>query len=155
MSFELSSRAIRLEDRPPESAIISLGRDILDSTGSWTEGRRYANGKILTLRRPKKRDDPESWYCRVSKHGPDDATFDEFWSKLGENKVENERQYITAIKKAVLVKQISATQSVWSMHYTYPFPVSPRIFTVLLTTHIEKGPRRSGYVLALLNVSSL
>lgn len=71
--------------------ILSLGRELIQSTDTWTKGKSFAKGKVLTLHHNQ---DPDKlrWHCRVSRHTKEDATFDEFWSKLGVNKPENERQ---------------------------------------------------------------
>ena len=59
---------------------------------SWKQGKTYQHNKVKTFSRSKGPKDGAGWYCRVSEHTKEDATFDEFWSKLGENKAENEMQ---------------------------------------------------------------
>ncbi len=49
---------------------------------------------MKTFSRPKGSKDGAGWHLRVSEHTKEDATFDEFWSKLGLNKAENEMQYV-------------------------------------------------------------
>ncbi|KIK31149.1 hypothetical protein PISMIDRAFT_670132 [Pisolithus microcarpus 441] len=145
-TFQLTNSAVKLGDIPPESAIIALGNELLVATESWKKGKTFAKGKVLTLHRPPGNGNESSWYCRVSQHDKEDATFDEFWSKLGVNKAENEKQFVSAIKQVAEVKRISATQSIWTLYYTYPPPVSPRVFTVLQTTYLSSAAPRSGYV---------
>jgi hypothetical protein len=77
---------------PPEETILALAREVLESTKSWKAGKTFAKGTVQTLSRPKRSGDGAAWHCRVSKHTKDDATFDEFWSKLGVNKAENEKE---------------------------------------------------------------
>ncbi|KIM65328.1 hypothetical protein SCLCIDRAFT_542377 [Scleroderma citrinum Foug A] len=150
MTFQLTNRAVKLEDVPPEDAILALGGDLIGSTDTWRKGKSFAKGKVLTLHLPRNQaPDKLPWHCRVSRHSKEDATFDEFWSKLGVNKPENERQFISAIKQIVEVKHISQTQSIWSYCYTYPPPVSPRIFTVLLTTHLNNTTPRTGTIVSI------
>jgi hypothetical protein len=51
------------------------------------------------------------------------------------------------VKKATLVKKISATQEIWTMYYEFSsFGVSPRVFTVLQVTHYESSSPRKGCV---------
>lgn len=119
---------------------------------------------MKTYSRQKFRGEIANWHCRVSEHGPEDATFDEFWEKLGVNKGENEtqyvyslcgglseadlaRRYVEEVKKATLIKQISPTQSIWSMYYRFPPPVTPRVFTVLQIVHFKETAPRTGYVI--------
>jgi hypothetical protein len=49
------------------------------------------------------------------------------------------------VKKATLIKQISPTQSIWSMYYRFPPPVTPRVFTVLQVTQLNETAPRTGY----------
>lgn len=148
-TFQLTNNAVKLGDIPPESTIISLGNELLAATDSWRKGKTFAKGKVLTLHRPPGYGDESSWYCRVSRHDKEDATFDEFWSKLGVNKAENEKQFVSAIKQVAEVKRISATQSIWTLYYTYPPPVSPRVFTVLQTTYLNSAAPRSGLIISI------
>jgi hypothetical protein len=56
-------------------------------------------------------------------------------------------RYIDVVKKATLIKKISATQEIWSSYYEFPtFGVSPRVFTVLQVTHYEPSSPRTGCV---------
>lgn len=55
-------------------------------------------------------------------------------------------RYVPEIKKVTLIKDISPTQSIWSLYYTFPSPVSPRVFTVLQTKHLVGEPSKKGYV---------
>ncbi|KAI6150715.1 hypothetical protein BKA82DRAFT_4118906 [Pisolithus tinctorius] len=148
-TFQLTNNAVKLGDIPPESTIITLGNELLASTESWKKGKTFANGKVLTLRRLPAQGSESSCHCRVSRHDKDDATFDEFWSKLGVNKAENEKQFVGAIKQVAEVKRISATQSIWTLYYTYPPPVSPRVFTVLQTTYLSSASPRSGLIVSI------
>ena len=79
---------------PAESAAIKAGREVLESTATWKKGKSYQKNTVRTCSRPKGPKDGTAWYCRVSEHGPEDATFDEFWAKLGQDKAENEMQYV-------------------------------------------------------------
>jgi hypothetical protein len=56
-------------------------------------------------------------------------------------------RYIVAVKKATLVKKISATQEIWTMYYEFSsFGISPRVFTVLQVTHYDSSNPRTGCV---------
>ncbi|KIJ69332.1 hypothetical protein HYDPIDRAFT_80133, partial [Hydnomerulius pinastri MD-312] len=134
---------------PSEEAIIAAGREVLASSVSWKKGKTFTKGNVLTLSAPKGPADGAPWHCRVSEHTKEDATFDEFWSKLGVNKAENEKEYVGAIKKVARVKRISETQSIWTLYYTFPPPVSPRVFTVLQTTHLDESSPRTGIIVSI------
>jgi len=143
MSFQLSIAPVRPSDIPSEEVILERGREVLEQSKTWKQGKSYANNTVKTYSKPKASGEKAGWYCRVSEHAPEECTFEEFWSKLGENKAENEQQYIDNIKKVAEVKHISPTQSIWTLYYTFPPPVSPRVFTVLQTKHLlESSPRR-------------
>ena len=56
-------------------------------------------------------------------------------------------RYIEAVKKATLVKKISATQEIWTMYYEFSaFGISPRVFTVLQVTHYDSSNTRTGCI---------
>ena len=79
---------------PSEETILALGEALLESTKSWKQGKTF-NKVVKTSSRPKGPQDGAPWHCRVSEHAPEDATFDEFWSKLGEDKANNEMQCVS------------------------------------------------------------
>lgn len=94
--FELHVSDIKhwYTDIPAEDVIIKAGREVLDSTTSWKQGKSYQKNTVKTSSRSKGAKDGASWYCRVSSHAKEEATFEEFWSKLGQDKAENEMQYV-------------------------------------------------------------
>ncbi|KAI0647321.1 hypothetical protein C8Q79DRAFT_620280 [Trametes meyenii] len=145
----LSITPLKLSEIPPEDEIIKAGKQLLETTPSWKQGKAYQHNTVKTFHRAKGPKDGTAWFGRVSEHTKEDATFDEFWSRLGENKAENEKEYIPEIKKVTLVKQISPTQSVWTLYYTFPPPVSPRVFTVVQTTWLSPDAPRTGIIVSI------
>ncbi|KAH9945886.1 uncharacterized protein BXZ73DRAFT_37246 [Epithele typhae] len=145
----LSITPLKVSAIPAESAIIKAGRELIDSTATWKQGKSYQKNTVKTFHRPKGPKDGTAWYARVSEHSKEDATFDEFWSKLGQDKAENEMQFIPDIKKVKLVKQISPTQQVWTLFYQFPPPVSPRVFTVVQTTWLSESSPRTGIIVSI------
>jgi len=92
---------------------------------------------------------------RVSEHTPEEATFDEFWSKLsGIDKAINEKEFIPSVKNATLLKSISSTSSIWALHYTFPPPVSSRLFTILQANYLDEEARTGIIVSIPVDVSS-
>lgn len=83
-----------LADIPPEDAIIEAGREILESSLTWKQGKTYEKNTVKTLYRAKGPKDGASWYGRISEHRKEDGTFEEFWNKIGVNKTENEKEYV-------------------------------------------------------------
>ncbi|KAI0707618.1 hypothetical protein C8Q76DRAFT_628199 [Earliella scabrosa] len=145
----LSITPLKISEIPAEDAIIKAGREILDNTASWKQGKTYQKNTVKTFHRSKGPKDGAGWYARVSEHTKEDATFEEFWSKLGVDKAENEMQFIPDIKKVKLIKRISPTQSVWTLYYHFPPPVSPRVFTVVQTTWLSETSPKTGIVVSL------
>jgi len=146
--YQLTITPLKVSAIPAEDTIISLGRSLLDSTTSWKPGKTYQK-VVKTSSRPRGPQDGAPWHCRVSEHTAADATFDEFWSKLGVDKAENEKKFISDIKKVTLIKQISPTQAIWSLYYTFPPPVSPRVFTVLQTTYLDENSPKTGIIVSI------
>ncbi|OAX36408.1 hypothetical protein K503DRAFT_695218, partial [Rhizopogon vinicolor AM-OR11-026] len=125
--------------------IAALGGGVLGSTKSWKVGKTYATGTVQTLSRAKRSGDGAAWHSTMSQHTKEDATFnDEFWSKLGMNKAENAKECVHFCQ-VTLVKRISDTQSIWTIYYTFPTPVLPRVFTGLQTIHLDESSPRTGY----------
>ncbi|OJT09113.1 hypothetical protein TRAPUB_14440 [Trametes pubescens] len=148
-SLYLSITPVKSAEIPAEDAIIKAGKELLESTSSWKQGKVYQHNTVKTSSRSKGPKDGAGWYCRVSEHAKEDATFEQFWSKLGQNKAENEMQYMPEIKKVTLIKRISDTQSVWTLFYHFPPPVSPRVFTVVQTTWLSTDSPRTGLIVSL------
>lgn len=47
------------------------------------------------------------------------------------------------------MKRISDTQSIWTLYYTFPPPVSPRVFTVLQTIRLLESSPKSGIIVSI------
>jgi len=62
---------------------LEVARELIDSAKSWKQGKSYNKNTVKTFVRPKGPGDGAPWFVRVSEHTSEDATFDEFWSKLG------------------------------------------------------------------------
>ncbi|EPS93319.1 hypothetical protein FOMPIDRAFT_1136399 [Fomitopsis schrenkii] len=146
--YQLSITPVKVSQLPSEETILALSEALLESTKSWKQGKTF-NKVVKTSSRPKGPQDGAPWHSRVSEHAPEDATFDEFWSKLGEDKANNEMQYVPEIKKVTLVDEISQTQSIWTLYYTFPPPVSPRVFTVLQTKHLVGESPKKGIIVSI------
>ncbi|KAF8212061.1 hypothetical protein K438DRAFT_2010351 [Mycena galopus ATCC 62051] len=123
------------------------GGRIARSSSSWKKGKTYK--EVDTYAHPKGPEDGAPWHSRVSIHKTEEATFSQMWSKLGENKAENEMKFIPNIKKVTKVKQISETQSIWTLYYTFPPPVTPRVFTVVQITRLNDSSPRSGTIVSI------
>jgi hypothetical protein len=81
---------------PSDEQVVTAGREVLEATNSWKKGKTYQKKTVQAYSRPKGPGDGGSWHCRVSEHTPAEATFDEFWSKIGSNHAENEKEYVTS-----------------------------------------------------------
>jgi len=150
-SFKLTiAHDLQLNELPSDEQVLTAAREVLDASKGWKKGKAYQKNTVQTCSRPKGPGDGAPWYCRVSEHAAAEATFDEFWSKIGVNHAENEKEYMDVVKKATMVKKISATQEIWSSYYEFPsFGVSPRVFTVLQVTHYEPSSPRSGLFISI------
>lgn len=78
---------------PSEETIITTARRLIESTSSWKQGKTY-HKIVKTYHRPKGPDDGAPWHCRVSEHAPTEATFDQLWAKLGNDKAINEEESV-------------------------------------------------------------
>jgi len=150
MTFQLTiSTPLKPADIPSEEAVLEAAKAVLDSTSSWQQGKTYCRNTVQTFSRPKGPEDGAPWHCRVSKHKPEEVTFDVMWSKLGKDKATNEKEFIPDVHKVTQVKAISPTQSIWTLHYKFYPPISPRIFTVLQVVHLSETSPRTGMVVSI------
>ncbi|CAK5264665.1 unnamed protein product [Mycena citricolor] len=134
---------------PSDDEIIAAGEALLASTTSWKEGKTY-HKQVKTVSRGKEPGDGAPWHCRISVHKPEEATFEQMWAKLGEDKAINEKEFIPDIHKVTQVKEISPTQKIWTLYYTFSPPIiSPRVFTVLQTTRLEESKPRTGIIVSI------
>ncbi|KAK0483826.1 hypothetical protein IW261DRAFT_1465286 [Armillaria novae-zelandiae] len=147
-SFKLTITPLKPAGIPSEAAVLAAGESLLKSTSSWKPGKTYRK-TVKTYSRSKEAGDGAPWHYRVSEHPPSEATFDQMWAKLGTNKAENEKEYIPAINKVTKVKDISPTQSIWTLYYKFPPPVQPRVFTVLQIVHLTEALPRTGVVVSI------
>ncbi|KIP12281.1 hypothetical protein PHLGIDRAFT_98205 [Phlebiopsis gigantea 11061_1 CR5-6] len=148
IDYQLRVKPVKVTELPPEDKLIAQAHSVLDTTDSWNQGKTYHN-IVKTSSRAKFSGETANWHCRVSEHSPDEATFDDFWSRLAVNKGQNEMKYVSEIKKATLIKQISPSQAIWSMYYHFPAPVSPRVFTVLQTIQLKEDSPRTGIIVSI------
>ena len=81
---------------PAEEKLIAQGHSVLETTVNWKQGKTFYK-VVKTYSRSKFRGEVANWHCRVSEHGPEEATFDEFWEKLGVNKGENEVKCVSTL----------------------------------------------------------
>jgi hypothetical protein len=68
---------------PNEATLLAAGNTVIDSINDWKKGKVYRDGTVQTAWRAKSDGDGANWHSRVSEHGSDDGTFDEFWERLG------------------------------------------------------------------------
>ncbi|KAI0320122.1 hypothetical protein OF83DRAFT_1053756, partial [Amylostereum chailletii] len=135
---------------PSDEDVVAAARKIMKATETWKRGKSYHHNTVRTFSKSKGLGDGAGWHARVSVHPPEDATFDEFWSKLGQNHAVNEKEYIKDVKKSTLLKQVSPTQAIWSMYYEFStLGVSSRTFTVLQISHLDQTTPRTGLFISI------
>ncbi|KDQ18151.1 hypothetical protein BOTBODRAFT_551693 [Botryobasidium botryosum FD-172 SS1] len=134
----LSLDPVKLSNVPSSSDLLAAAREHINSSTTWTQKKSVGNIKIFTTKSTTNPGGP-AWHCRVSEHGPDEATFDEFWQGLGVNHSLHEKEYIPEIQSAVLVTAFEpGVSEAWTMHYKLGLMVSRRTFTELVVTHLEE-----------------
>ena len=65
---------------------------MIEATLQWKSNGSFAKGVVTGYVHPKDDDDDQPWFCRVSEHSAEEASFDEFWFGLGTNKPEHEKK---------------------------------------------------------------
>ncbi|KAJ7097774.1 hypothetical protein B0H15DRAFT_619734 [Mycena belliarum] len=147
--MHLSITQVKLSAIPSDEDAMAAADAIFESTSSWKQGKTYYK-QVKTYDHPKGPEDGAPWHCRVSIHKPEEATFDQLWEKLGTNKAINEKEFIPEIKKVTTVKQVSPTQTISTLYYTFsPAIISPRVFTVLQITRLNESSPRSGTIVSI------
>ncbi|KAG6829638.1 hypothetical protein H0H92_003971 [Tricholoma furcatifolium] len=171
--FQLTITPIKPSDLPTEETIIASANRLIESTTAWQQGKTY-HKTVHTCHRSKNPGDGAPWHCRISEHPPTEVSFNQLWSKLGQDKAINEKEseshtsspwhanlltyetppfayrFIPEIKEVVKLKEVSPTASIWGLYYTFTPPVSPRVFTVLQVCHLDtSNPKRRGMIVSL------
>ncbi|KAG6817788.1 hypothetical protein H0H87_003196 [Tephrocybe sp. NHM501043] len=147
--FQLTITALKPGALPSEQTLITTATNLIESTSTWIQGKTF-HYTVKTCHRPKGPIDGAPWHCRISEHAPTEATFDQFWAKLGEDKAINEKEFIPEIKEVTKIKELSPTASIWTLYYTFTPPVSPRVFTVLQVRHLDtSSSKRKGMIVSL------
>ncbi|KAG8896726.1 ATP-dependent rRNA helicase spb4 [Tulasnella sp. 403] len=149
MPFAIRLSRPALPDRIPSfQSILQAGRQIIADSANWPEGKSFNHGAVRTFSR--KIPTGPKWFMRVSRHGPEDGSFMDFWNVLGVNHTENEALYVPEITKATMLMAVEpGVMEVWSVHYELSAPFSPRTFTVLVVTHLEAVTPRQGWIISI------
>ncbi|TFK38456.1 hypothetical protein BDQ12DRAFT_606116, partial [Crucibulum laeve] len=139
-------------DIPEEETLITDAQLLLEDSLTWREGKVIGN--VRTFHSPRSDESPHSgehWTCVVSEHKKQDISFKNLWEKVGRNKALNQKRFIPEIAKVTRIKYISDSQSIWSMLYTCPPPLSPRVFTVLQVVRLIDYPAngRTGLIMTI------
>jgi len=117
---------------------------------TWKSGKKT---QVVQSYSRKDASDTFAWHARISKHPAEELSFDDLWGALSDDHYNKEAQYIGALKRAEKLNDTDLGE-VWALHYTFPPPVSPRVFTQLLFKHLdvdESNPsqKRTGYIIQL------
>jgi len=82
---------------PPEQGLVATGKAIVKSITEWKAGKTFHGTmhkdtpySVRTTSKAKEHGEEAGWHARMSEHK--EATFDEFWDKLGRNKAVNEKE---------------------------------------------------------------
>ncbi|KAJ7219433.1 hypothetical protein GGX14DRAFT_436180 [Mycena pura] len=146
--MQLTITPLQASAIPSDEEIMTAADALLESTSSWKQGKTY-HKVVHTCSRPKAAEDGAAWHCRISVHKPDEATFMQMWDKLGKDKAVNEKEFIPELNKVTRVKEISATQNIWTAYYKFSPPVSPRVFTVVQITRLNESAPRCGTIVSI------
>lgn len=68
--------------------MLASARALVADIKTWKQGKTINDGVHIYSKRASGA--PAGWHCRISEHAAADATFDEFWAKLGVDKADNE-----------------------------------------------------------------
>lgn len=83
-----------ITELPSEETALAAAHALMTDTEKWKKGKKFDHGHVQTYSRAKGAGDGAGWHCRVSEHGPEDATFDEFWKNLGIEHSVREKEYV-------------------------------------------------------------
>jgi len=161
--FYPSITPLTLDSIPSVEAILKVALPLIQESESWGpsgtfEHKRSIRTSVHTVHRPKGPKDGAPWYGRLSEHTKEHGTWDDFWAGLGVNHSEHEAEYYPELKCVTCLERISPQQEIWTLHYALRPPISDRVFTVVITTHVDKDETtglRTGYIISLpIDVSS-
>ncbi|KZT58316.1 hypothetical protein CALCODRAFT_403351, partial [Calocera cornea HHB12733] len=116
---------------------------LLDSSASWKPHKKFHRGLVSTLSRRDRApagggQRAPAWHVRVSEHskagdGQGGEGFADLWWALGVDHSLHEQEYVPELKRATLLRTFEPGRAeAWALYYTFPPPISPRTFTVLV-----------------------
>ncbi|KZO94058.1 hypothetical protein CALVIDRAFT_539430 [Calocera viscosa TUFC12733] len=137
---------VSADNLPDIPHVIASARALLESTPGWKKGKRHHRVvSTLSKRTPgsagsasaassKTDSKPPGWHVRVSEHSKaDGVSFADLWWALGVDHSVHESEYVPDLKEATRLRVFEqGTVEAWALYYTFPPPLSPRTFTVLV-----------------------
>lgn len=82
---------------PQATTIIDAGRAVLADALTWREGKTYGGVRTFSKKIPS----GPPWFMRVSRHGPEDGNWNEFWTTLGNNHAVNEAECVHLFRAVI------------------------------------------------------
>ncbi|KIM44102.1 hypothetical protein M413DRAFT_68133 [Hebeloma cylindrosporum] len=147
-------------DIPTEDSLMGDAHTLIEASKSWpvvagkghplvtTSMQKY--GISSNKNKPTTTATTQVWNCVVSTLQSDELSFSRVWARLGKNKAWNQQFYVPGITRVARVKYISESQSIWTILFIYPPPLSPRVYTIYQASWLlEYSHRRQGIVITL------
>jgi len=132
--------------------VLEASTTLIESVPTWKKGKEV---KVVHLYKKAEKQNGPAWHARISRHPSSEVGFDRLWETLGPpDHFRNESKYISNLTHAEHLLSTSLGD-VWALHYSFPNPVSPRVFVELqlyrlMDSSLENGHQhRSALVITL------
>ncbi|KAF8336498.1 uncharacterized protein EI90DRAFT_182039 [Cantharellus anzutake] len=134
---------------PTFERILERARALTSASANWEPAKSVGDVKTFSMK-PLGGRGPR-WWARVSEHTGKNGgnAFDQLWNVVAsEDRYTQEKEYNPDLTSATSLKAVQWGE-VWSLHYTFPPPISPRTVILLSTTHLETINPRVGWVISI------
>ncbi|KAF9005086.1 hypothetical protein BDQ17DRAFT_1353763 [Cyathus striatus] len=148
-SCAISLVPVKLTNIPAEVDLIADAQLLLERSLLWRPARFADSIQLFHEQRPA--ESCGSWHCVVTRFDKREVSFSKLWEKLGQNRMVNQKRIIPGLEKLERIEYISDSQSIWTLFYDSPPPLSPRVFTILQYARMVdySTHRRTGIIISL------
>ncbi|KAF8323958.1 hypothetical protein DL93DRAFT_58596 [Clavulina sp. PMI_390] len=147
-TYELSLRPVTERRCPTFERLLDRTRALTAASANWEAGKTVGGVRTFSLK-PLEGKGPR-WWARVSEHEPrhGKSSFDLLYAMFTKDRFQNEREFNKNLESAQYLKNCQWGE-VWSLHYVFPAPISPRSSTILTVTHLETVTPRIFWVISI------
>ncbi|KAF4622198.1 hypothetical protein D9613_009365 [Agrocybe pediades] len=142
---------LSLQGIPQDAVLIKDAQTTLDASLSWRAAKPQDGCQtFFHEEHDERRKTTRTWHCIVRNIHKDEVSFTRLWERMGKDKVENQKSYVATISRVTRISSLAEGQAIWTLLFTYPPPMSPRVFTIFQASWLlQHSHKRRGIVVTL------